>query len=121
MYAWSLCTLGRRLRSFGIYHTSRDVTKEQLRKAVEEEMAGPGRLLGYQALTNKIRQCHDLKVPCRLVHAMVYNINPEGLQERSLDKTKKGTRRRFTTRGTNSVHSLDEHAKLMGFKRILSC
>ena len=61
-YAWSLRTLDRRLRWFDIYRTDPTVTEEALRTAVTEELDGPGKLLGYRAMTNKIRQEHNLKV-----------------------------------------------------------
>ena len=57
-YAWSLRTLDRRMREFGLYHTDRTVTEDALRNAVKEELDGPGKLLGYRAMTNKIRQNH---------------------------------------------------------------
>ena len=78
MHAWSLRTLDRRLRWFDIYRTDPTVTEEALRTAVTEELDGPGKLLGYRAMTNKIRQEHNLKVPRRVVHAMMYDVNPEG-------------------------------------------
>lgn len=78
-YAWSLPTLDRRLQEFEIYRTYRSVTEEQSRGAVKEELEGPGKLLGYLAMTKKIRQEHNLKVPWRIVHAMMYDIDPERL------------------------------------------
>eukprot|EP00794_Sanderia_malayensis_P000706 gene706-9204_t len=68
-YAWSLRSLDRRLGEFKINRVDKDVSVEQLRNAVQEELDGPGRLLGYRAMCNKIRQKHQLKVPRRYVHA----------------------------------------------------
>ena len=117
-YAWSLRTLDRRLRWFDIYRTDPTVTEEALRTAVTEELDGPGKLLGYRAMTNKIRQEHNLKVPRRVVHAMMYDVNPEGLQQRALENRKKPrVKGRFTTAGPNWVLSLDGHCKLMGFQK----
>ena len=87
-YAWSLRTLDRRLRWFHMYRTDPTMTEEALRTAVTEELDGPGKL-GYRAMTNKIRQEHNLKVPRRVIHAMMYDVNPEGLQQRALENRKK--------------------------------
>ena len=53
MYSWSLRTLPRRLHHFGIMYSDYSVVIEEVREAVEKEMKGPGRLLGY-----KCRQCY---------------------------------------------------------------
>lgn len=117
-YAWSLRTLDRRLREFCLYHTDKNVSLEALRTAVTEELDGPGKLLGYGAMANKLRQKHHLKVPRRLVHNMLYDVDPEGLAPRALDQRNKArVKGKFTTRGPNWVHSLDGHAKLMGFQK----
>ena len=42
------------------YRTDPTLTEEALRTAVKEELDGPRRLLGYHAMTNKIRQQHNL-------------------------------------------------------------
>eukprot|EP00794_Sanderia_malayensis_P018736 gene18736-20625_t len=117
-YAWSLRSLDRRLREFKINRVDKDVSVEQLRNAVQEELDGPGRLLGYRAMCNKIRQKHQLKVPRRYVHAMMYELDPEGLADRSLvNKRKNRIKGKFTSRGTNWVLSLDGHCKLMGYMK----
>ena len=36
---------------------------DNVRKAVEKEMSGPGSLLGYRALYQKIHELHGLSVP----------------------------------------------------------
>ena len=78
-YTWSLRTLDRRMREFGIYRTDKTVTEEDLRTAIQKELDGPGKLLGYRAKMNKIRQEHNLKVPRRIVHDMMYDLDAEGL------------------------------------------
>ena len=48
-------------------------------------------MLGYQAMQQKIRQVHDLQVPRDLVHAVMFDIDLEGLEERTSGvKKKKG-------------------------------
>lgn len=116
-YPWSLRTLDRRLRYFGIYRTDTDVTVDDLRNAVQKELDGPGKDLGYRAMHNKIRQVHELNVPRRMVHDMMYDLDHEGLENRTPAKKPARVKGKFTTRGTNWVHSLDGHAKLMGYQR----
>ena len=118
VYAWSLLTLDRRMREFGIFRTDTTVTEDELRAAVKEELDGPAKLLGYRAMTNKIRQQHNLKVPRRVVHAMMYDFDPKGLEARAFANRKKPhVKGKFTTTGPNWAHSLDGHAKLMGFQK----
>ena len=44
-----------------------------------KEVYGPGTLLGYRAMQKKLRQEHELKVPCNLVYAVVQDVDPQGL------------------------------------------
>ena len=55
--------------------------KKNLRTAVQKELDGPGRLLGYRAMAKKILQEHNLKVPRGIVHDMMYDLDAEGLEE----------------------------------------
>ena len=65
---------------FGIQFTDYSVDIDDVREAVEEEMNGPGSLLGYRALHQKIREVHGLSVPRNLVYAMMTEVNPQGLE-----------------------------------------
>ena len=90
------------------------------RVTVKEEMQGPGKLLGYRALHKKLRQVHDLNVPRDLVHAVMYNVDPDALAERFPQYKKKTAKSNFASRGPNWVHSLDSHDKLRAIKTALS-
>ena len=79
MYEWSPRTFTRRLQYFHIQFTDYSVDIDDVREAVEEEMNGPGSLLGYRALHQKIREVHGLSVPRNLVYAMMTEVNPQGL------------------------------------------
>ena len=87
-----------------------------MRQAIAEEMDGPGKLLGYRAMQKKIRQEHELNVPRDLVHAVMYDLDPEGLEARSVGEKKRKPKGHFTTKGPNFVHSVDGHDKLMGYQ-----
>ena len=59
-YPWSMRTLDRRLRHFKIYYTDYTVSLDCVRDVVKEEMEGPGVLLGYRAMQQKIRQKYSM-------------------------------------------------------------
>ena len=54
MYAWSLRSLARRMQYFGILFTDYDVEVNDEEAAVEKEISGPGKLLGYRAMHKNI-------------------------------------------------------------------
>ena len=81
-YAWSLPTLSRRLHFFGIKYVRYETNVEDVKKAIEEEMEGPGQYLGYRAMQRKIREQHKLAVPRNLVHDVMGMVDPEGLTRR---------------------------------------
>ena len=84
-YAWSIATLDRRLRQFGIRYI--DYTKSiGAAVSVAVQLNGPGKLLGYRALNQKLRTEHDIKAPRHLVHTVLANLDPAGLGARRLQK-----------------------------------
>ena len=98
-YAWSLRTLDRRMRHFDIRYTDTDVTVEEVTSAVRKEIDGPGKLLGYRAMHNKIRQEYLLNVQRNLVHAVMFDLDPEGLETRCPTGKKRTTKGHFSTKG----------------------
>ncbi len=81
-YAWSIPTLDRRLRHFKITYTDTDISVDEVKDAVAQELRGPGKLLGYRAMQKKVR--HGLNVPRDLVHSVMYekNLN-DGSQQKA--------------------------------------
>ena len=61
MYAWSLRSLARRMQYFGIQFTDCDVEVNDVEAAVEKEILGQGKLLGYRAMHKKIREIHGIQ------------------------------------------------------------
>ena len=57
-YDWSMRSLDRRLRHFGIFYHNKTITIDTVKAAVEEELNGPGQLLGYRGMFQKITQEH---------------------------------------------------------------
>ncbi len=101
MYAWSLRTLCRRLSHFNIKYTNYEIELGDLQAAVEDEMQGPGKLLGYRGLHRKIRKIHGLNVPWNMVYAMMAEVDPRGLEERSgIGKHRQAPKHAFTSKVT---------------------
>jgi 3-methyladenine DNA glycosylase Mpg len=101
-YAWSIRTLDRRFSYFDIKRTDRNVTVDQVKEAVQKELNGPGQLLGYRAMQKKVRQEHNLNVPRGLVHAVMVDLDPEGLEQRGGVgiKKKQERKRKFYDKGS---------------------
>lgn len=114
-YALSIRTLDRRLRHFYLFYSD-NVTVEKVRDAVEQELERPGKLFGYRAMQANIRETHSLNVPRDLVHAMMFDIDPEDLEARAPGTKKAKPKGHFISKGTNWVHSLDGHDKPMGYQ-----
>jgi hypothetical protein len=93
-----------------------NVSVDEVRDAVGRELRGPGKLLGYRAMHKKVRQEHGLNVPRDLVHAVMYEIDPEGLESRAVGPKRKKAKGCFSSKGPNWVHSVDGHDKLMGYQ-----
>lgn len=116
-YVWSIRTLDRRLRKFGIYYIDMvNTTMEDVRSVVKKELDGPGRQLGYRALRQKIRQKYAMKIPRDAIHNIMYEIDPDMLNERRPGTKKERKRKNFISNGPNWVLSLDGHDKLMGYQ-----
>ena len=115
-YKWSLATLDRRLRHFGIHYIDYDTPLTVVADAVQKELEGPGRLLGYRAMNQKLRTEHNVQVPRHLVYNMIAELDPEGLEARNLQRKKKKPKGQFTSEGPLWVASLDGHDKLCGYQ-----
>ena len=53
-YTWSLRTLDRRLRYFNISYIDYQTDVDTVRAVVQKEVWGPGQLLGYRAMNQKL-------------------------------------------------------------------
>ena len=81
-YAWSLRSLDRRLSYFNIHRNDKSVSVEDVKSAINKELMGPGRLLGYRAMHLKIKNIHGLNVPRDLVYAAMTDLDSDGLKMR---------------------------------------
>ena len=59
-YAWSISTLKRRLKHFGVQYIDKSVTDAQVGEAVAMEVINAGADLGFRAMTAKLREKHKL-------------------------------------------------------------
>ena len=55
---------------------------EDVKEAVRREMDGPGQLLGYRSLQQKVGEIHGLNVPRDVVYAVMKEVSLERLQAR---------------------------------------
>ena len=88
-YTWSTATLDRRLRHFGIYYINYDTPVAAVADAVQKDLEGPGKLLGYRAMNQKLRTEHNVQVPRHLVYNVMAELDLEGLEARNLQRKKK--------------------------------
>ncbi len=80
-------------------------------------MESPGKLLVYRNMNLKLRTGHGISVPRQVVHDVMWDINPEALDDRSLKKKVKKPKQPFVSDGSNWVFSLNGHDKMMtGFQ-----
>ena len=115
-YKWSLPTLDRRLRHFEISYINKATPVEAVIDAVRKEIDGPGKLLGYRALNQKLRSEYDIRVPCHLVYNVMAEIDPDGLDARQVHKKIKKSKVPFTSKGPMWLISVDGHDKLCGYQ-----
>ena len=116
-YPWSIRSLDRRLRLFDVYYNDDTVKVEDVIAAVGTELSGPGKLLGYRAMHKKIRQEYDINATREQVYLTMQELDPDGLQARGGIGAKKQRKKgNFTSKGSNWVHSLNGHDKLMGYQ-----
>ena len=73
-------TLDRRLRYFDIFYNDQSVEVDDVKAAVENELKGPGKLLGHRAMHRKIRQEYGINVTRDQVYNVMSDLDPEGLE-----------------------------------------
>jgi len=92
MYARSLRSLGRRLQFFDLKYTDYGVEASDVQEAVKKELPGPGMLLGYRAMQQKVREVHGQNVPRDLVYAAMGEADPDGLKSRGVGQSNRPQR-----------------------------
>uniref|UniRef100_T1IYU6 Integrase core domain-containing protein n=1 Tax=Strigamia maritima TaxID=126957 RepID=T1IYU6_STRMM len=108
-YSWSLRTLQRRLAAANLRRLDNNIPYVQVRSAMAEILAGPGKNVGY-------RQVY-LTRNCLPNNEILGGLNPQGFARRCIRNKKIGLRRMFHSKGVNYVCSVDQHDKLMRFRK----
>ena len=90
-YIWSTATLDRRLRQFGIYYINYDTPVVAVSDADQKELEGPGKLLGYGAMNQKLRTEHNVQVPRHLVYHVWLNWIPKASKPETFKEKSKGS------------------------------
>ena len=77
------------MKGFEIYYSDKNISVENVKKAVKVEFEGTDALLGYRAIQKKLRQVGNIRVSRRdLVHNMMYCVDPETLEARAPGRKK---------------------------------
>ena len=124
-YAWSLSTLSRRMAHFNIKYIDCETNANEVERAVQEEIDGPGQLLGYRAMHKKLREQHQLAVPRNLVYDMMTLVDPDGLERRrnvGKKKRQRGPTGTFTSMVSDKLYMFKRFQYFRGqFRDFNSC
>ena len=83
-------------------------------KAIREKLRGTGALLGYRAMTLKVREKYNLNIQRDSVHNITFDLDPDGLDKRKPGAKRRKERGSFVTLRPNWTYSFDGHDRLMG-------
>ena len=112
-------TLDRHLRYFYIHYIDVKFSISKVTSTITKELEGPGKLLGYHAMNQKLRTEHRICVPQGLDTDLLWDADPQALEDRSVNKREKKSKKQFVSDGSNCTLSLDEHDKVMGFQNCI--
>ena len=92
--------LKRILSERGFTRRSRLSPVNEIVDAIESELQGSGRLLGYQLMHKRIGLSHSLVVDRETVRAVMKALDPEGVERRSQHRL---VRRNYHAKGPNFI------------------
>ena len=96
--------------------TKRHVDEEATEQLIRREIHGPGRLAGYRNIWHALRLRHGVHVSQKMVARMMKEIDPEGVE---LRKSRRLTRRRYTSLGPSFCWHLDGKYCMLRWLRIV--
>ncbi|XP_041864343.1 uncharacterized protein LOC121654328 [Melanotaenia boesemani] len=108
----SLSTLKRRLRDADLTKRTNYTPIATVREAISEELQGSGRLLGYRAMWQILKQKYSLTVRRCDVMNLMRELDPSGIENRS---QRRFVRRTYHSTGPNEVWHVDGYDKLKPF------
>lgn len=110
----SLSTLKRRLQTLKLSRRKQEasiITDEELKNAMEQELAGSGCFVGYRKMWARLKR-KGIFVRRERVMTHLRELDPEGVESR---KKKRLRRRECHTKGPNYIWHIDGHDKLKPF------
>ena len=88
-----------------------------VRQAIDYELSGTGRLLGYRAMTRRLQREYNLSIGRHVVMTLLQNIDPNGVNRR---RRRRLERRRYRCPGLNAVWHIDGYDKLAPYGFFIS-
>ena len=73
---------------------------DTIKVAVQKELEGPGKLLGYRAMNQKLRTEYQICVPRNIVADVLLDLDPEGVESRNVKKKEKKEKKPFKSIGS---------------------
>ena len=105
----SMRHLHRLLREMGLRRRLPNTKWNEIIYAIEKELAGPGRNLGYRGMQARLRLYHGLVVDRETVRQILKFVDPEGVSARRRRRLK---RRKYSSKGPNYLYHIDGWDKL---------
>ena len=93
-----------------------DTTLGVVEETVREELSGPGKLLGYKTLNQKLRTEYKICVPRHIVYYVQKQLDPEGMEDIKVGNKQKKAKIAFECDGSLSLVSLNGQEKLCGYQ-----
>lgn len=105
-------TLLNRLKEYGLRRRGCGANEEEVRQYIQQELDGPGCLLGYRAMWRKLHSKYGINVPRAIVQDLLCELDPEGSNLRRAHRLK---RRAYLNPGPNHCWHSDGYDKLKPF------
>lgn len=108
----SMRQLKRILRERGLTRRKQQSPVNEIVDAIENELQGSGRLIGYRLMHQKLGLSYGLVVDRETVRVVMKALDPEGVERRSRHRL---VRRKYHASGPNFIWHLDGYDKLKPF------
>ncbi|XP_046855923.1 uncharacterized protein LOC124449024 [Xenia sp. Carnegie-2017] len=105
-------TLKRRLKSYHLSRRNENISEDNVRTLLRQEMqAAGGSLAGYRKMWHILRIQHHVHVPRKLVATILRQLDPEA----SIRRRRKRLQRQYISQGPNQCWHIDGYDKLKPF------
>lgn len=108
-FHWSIATLKRKLKAYGLGHRINRNTDAEVDSAILHELLGPRSRIGYRSMWRVLRHFHALSVSREQVMERLRVLDPEGTRQRRVGKLQ---RRAYFCPGPNHNWHCDGYDKL---------